>query len=300
VMTFESAYRQLDVVGHRFALLVVDEAHHFAGGMRAEALEMSVAPLRLGLTATAPAAGSAAERRIEDLIGPLVCEVGVRELVGVHLANLEVVRLAVRLEPDEASAYERAYRPFAELRGAFVRANPEADWASTIRAIARTAAGRAAIAGYRRAVALASFPRAKRSLLATLVERHRGDKSLIFTSATDDAYAIALEHLVPVVSAESSRRERGEILGRYRDGRYRALVSACVLNEGVDVPDARVAIVVAGRFGRREHVQRIGRVLRPAPGKVALVYELVTSGTLDDGRARARWRRLASGAVARV
>jgi superfamily II DNA or RNA helicase len=300
VMTFESAYRQLDMVGHRFAVLVVDEAHHFAGGMRAEALEMCVAPMRLGLTATAPDAGSAAERCLEDLIGPLVCEVGVRELLGVHLADLEVTRLAVRLEPDEAAAYARDHRPFAELRGAFARANPEADWASTMRAIARTAAGRGAIAGYRRAVALASFPRAKRLLLATLIARHRGDKSLIFTCSTDDAYAIALEHLVPVLTAETGRSERREILERYREGRYRALASACVLNEGVNVPDARVAIIVAGRFGRREHVQRIGRVLRPAPGKVALVYELVTSDTVDDGRARARRRRLAAQSAARV
>jgi superfamily II DNA or RNA helicase len=285
---------------HQFRALVVDEAHHFAGGLRAEALEMCVAPIRLGLTATAPDAGSAAERCLDELIGPVVCEVAVGELVGVHLARLETVRLAVHLEPDEAAAYARDYRPFAELRSAFARANPEADWTSMVRAIARTSAGRKAIAGHRRAVALASFPRAKRALLATLVARHRDDKSLIFTSSTDDAYAIGLEHLVPVLTAETTRSERVQFLERYRDGRYRTLVSARVLNEGVDVPDARVAIVVAGRFGVREHVQRIGRILRPAPGKVALVYELVTSDTVDDARARARGRRLAARGAARV
>jgi late competence protein required for DNA uptake (superfamily II DNA/RNA helicase) len=86
----------------------------------------------------------------------------------------------------------------------------------------------------------------------------------------------------------------------YRDGRYRTLVSARVLNEGMDVPEAHVAIIVAGRFGVREHIQRIGRVLRPAPGKVATVYELVTSGTVDDARARARGRRLAARGIAGV
>ena len=105
---------------------------------------------------------------------------------------------------------------------------------------------------------------------------------------------------MPVVTAETGRRERRQFLERYREGRYRTLVSAQVLNEGLDVPDARIAIIVAGRFGVREHVQRIGRVLRPSPGKVALVYELVTSGTVDDGRARARWRGLAARGAARV
>ncbi len=136
--------------------------------------------------------------------------------------------------------------------------------------------------------------------MAALLTRHREDKSLVFTSSADDAYAIALEHLVPVITADTGRRERLDILDRYRDGRYRTLVSACVLNEGVNVPDARVAIIVAGRFGRLEQVQRIGRVLRPAPGKVARVYDLVTSDTVDDGRARARGRRLAARGASRV
>jgi superfamily II DNA or RNA helicase len=287
VMTFESAYRRLDALGDRFGLLVVDEAHHFGGGVRAEALEMCAAPMRLGLTATAPDAGSAAEACLQDLVGPLVCEVGVGDLLGVHLAELEVVRLYVGL--DDA----RCHRPFAELRAAFVRANPEADWVSLHRALGRSAAGRDALAGWRRAVRIASFPRAKQALVGSLLSRHRGEKTLVFTASTDDAYAIGAQQLVPVLTADTRRRERAELLDGFREGRYRVLASARVLNEGLDVPDARVAIVVAGHLGAREHAQRIGRVLRPSPGKVALVYELVTRGTLDDGRSRHRWRRLA-------
>lgn len=49
------------------------------------------------------------------------------------------------------------------------------------------------------------------------------------------------------------------------------MVSAQVSNEGLDVPDADVAIIVGGTRGEREHVQRVGRLLRPRPGKRALV-----------------------------
>ena len=52
VSTYESAYRYMHRAGDRFQLLVVDEAHHFGGNQRDEVLEMSVAPMRLGLTAT--------------------------------------------------------------------------------------------------------------------------------------------------------------------------------------------------------------------------------------------------------
>jgi superfamily II DNA or RNA helicase len=97
-----------------------------------------------------------------------------------------------------------------------------------------------------------------------------------------------------VITADVPRLEREGILSRFREGRYRAIVSARVLNEGIDVPDANVAILAGGTLGGREYVQRVGRVLRPGPGKQALAYELVTAGTLDDRRARARRRRLAA------
>jgi superfamily II DNA or RNA helicase len=68
----------------------------------------------------------------------------------------------------------------------------------------------------------------------------------------------------------------------------RALVSARVLNEGIDVPDAEVGIVVAGRQGGREYVQRVGRVLRPRERKSALVYDLVVQRTAEVERSARR------------
>ncbi len=288
VMTFASAHRHLDVHGARFGIVVVDEAHHAASGFVAEALEMCVAPLRLGLTATAPRAGSAEEARLADLVGPIVCELGVADLIGTHLAPLDLVQLRVALDPDERDRYERSYRPFATLRAAFARARPGSDWPSLVRALGMSSDGRAALRGFQRASALAAFPSAKRALVRTLLARHRDARTLVFAASTDDAYAIGQDNLVPVITADIGRAEREEILARFSGGRYRAIVSARVLNEGIDVPDASVAIVVGSSLGAREHVQRVGRVLRPAPGKRALVYDLVTSATTDDRRASSR------------
>ncbi len=288
VMTFASAYRTLDECGDRFGAIVVDEAHHFAGGSQAEALEMCVAHARLGLTATAPAAGSNGASRLNELIGPVICEIEASELIGTHLSPLTHVRIAVRLTPEEWAEYGPGYARFAELRAAFFRGQPEADWQQCLHALGKTEAGRDAMRGYQRAVAIASFPRAKREAVTRLLGRHAADKTLVFTATAEDAYVVARDNLVPVITAEVGRAERTEILARFRDGRFRAIVSARVLNEGIDVPDAAVAILVAGAQGRREYVQRIGRILRPAPGKSAVAYELVATGTLDDARARGR------------
>ncbi len=96
------------------------------------------------------------------------------------------------------------------------------------------------------------------------------------------------EHLIMPITCDVGRKERDIVLERFRSGALRALVSARVLNEGLDVPDADLAIIVGSSLGEREHVQRVGRLLRPAPGKRALVYELVARRTTEVGQARRR------------
>jgi len=54
-----------------------------------------------------------------------------------------------------------------------------------------------------------------------------------------------------------------------------------VLNEGVDVPEANVAVVISGSASVREHVQRLGRILRRGKSKQAKLYELVSAGTAE-------------------
>jgi superfamily II DNA or RNA helicase len=306
VMTYESAFRVLDRCAERFEMVVVDEAHHFAGGGRGETLEMCPAPFRLGLTATPPDAATEGALRLHALLGPVVYALGIGDLAGGALAPLEVVRVDVALSPEEREAYERDLSAFAALRHHVLRTQPDADWATCVRAVARIPGGREAIAGMQRAGALAAFPAAKADVVRALLARHRRDRTLLFTANADHAYAIGQDALVPVITADVSRPEREGILDAFRAGRVRAICSARVLNEGLDVPDANVAIVVGGVLGAREHVQRIGRILRPSPGtpdtpeKRAVAYELVTMDTVDEARTRARSRHLPSHAPHRA
>jgi superfamily II DNA or RNA helicase len=66
------------------------------------------------------------------------------------------------------------------------------------------------------------------------------------------------------------------------------------MNEGIDVPEAAVAVILGGRLGTREHVQRVGRILRPAAGKTALLYEVIAADTFEDVQATRRSRALAA------
>lgn len=298
VMTFESAYRRLDLYGNRFGMLIVDEVHHFAGGIRSEALEMCVAPIRLGLTATMPQSA----QRLRELIGPVVCELQIDDLTGRHLAELDTVRIHVALEADERVAYVRDHEPFDELRREIRRVHPGADWKTCVSLIARMPDGREILSAEQRASALATFPRAKRRVVHDLAARHWQDRVLVFTATADQAYTLGEDLIVPVITAETSRAERADILDRFRSGAVRMIASARVLNEGIDVPEANVAIIAGGALGVREHVQRIGRILRPKEGKRATAYELATIDTTDEARTRARRKNLAprSPALARA
>lgn len=290
VATFESAYRHMPRIGRHFELLIVDEVHHFGVGVRDELLEMSVATRRLGLTATPP--DSPALDRLDRLIGPVVYRLGIGDLAGTWLADFDRVVVRLGLSPEERARYTQDYELFSAANRAFRRLHPGGSWQEFVSAMSQTSEGRAALEGWRRARQLLGFTRAKAEAVKKLLARHRESKVLVFTADNHAAYSIARQELVMPITCEISRAERNAALSAFRAGELRTLVSARVLNEGIDVPDADVAIVVGGMQGTREHVQRVGRLLRPAPGKRAVVYELVTLATGEARRTAERRRAL--------
>jgi superfamily II DNA or RNA helicase len=159
-------------------------------------------------------------------------------------------------------------------------ANP-AGFSQFVMRSSRSAAGRRAMQAYRRQRELAFAAPAKLDLVGRLLHRHRGDRTLLFTQDNATVYAVSRRFLVPAITHQTKVRERSEILARLADGRYGAVVTSRVLNEGVDIPEANVAIVVSGSGSVREHVQRLGRILRPREGKRAVLYELVSGGTSE-------------------
>jgi len=125
--------------------------------------------------------------------------------------------------------------------------------------------------------------------LRELLERHRGDKIIIFTRHNDLVYAISKPFLIPAITYRTSKDERRAILDGFRKGKFKAIVSSQVLDEGIDVPDANVGVIMSGSGSAREFIQRLGRILRPARGKdKAILYELVSRETGEVHTARRR------------
>ena len=123
-----------------------------------------------------------------------------------------------------------------------------------------------------------------------LFNRHRGERVLIFTNDNRTAYEISTRFLLPLITHQTRIGERREILANFHSGRWPAVVTSKVLNEGVDVPAAGVAVILSGNASVREHVQRLGRILRRDGGKEAVLYEVLTRGTVEEHTSKRRRR----------
>src|SRR5262249_56496049 len=118
--------------------------------------------------------------------------------------------------------------------------------------------------------------------LEQLLDRHHTGRILIFTADNATVYQIARRFLVPAITHQTKTKERRTILERFHSGDYPILVTSQVLNEGVDVPAASVGIILSGTGSVREHVQRLGRLLRKHGDKQAILYEVITRGTAEE------------------
>ena len=243
---------------------------------------MSAAPFRLGLTAT-PERPDDAHLDLEHLVGPVLYRRGIKELAGEVLADYETIRVEVSLTEEEAAAYQAARGAYRSFLGAKrIRIGGPGGWNRFMRAAARSKAGRAALRGHRESRRIVHEAIAKVDALEDLLARHRDGRVLIFTNDNATVYKLSRELLVPCITHETPARERREILAGFGSGRWRVVATSKVLNEGVDMPEADVGIVLSGSGTVREHVQRLGRILRPGENKKAVLYELVTTDTVEE------------------
>lgn len=141
---------------------------------------------------------------------------------------------------------------------------------------------------------LASTSESKNAVVLELVERHRGQPTLVIGQYVDQLHELAERLDAPVITGETTNKQREVLYQQFRDGEISLLVVSKVANFSVDLPSAEVAIQVSGAFGsRQEEAQRLGRILRPKDGLVARFYALVSRDTVDAEFAQHRQRFLA-------
>ncbi len=282
VTTYDSAYRYTDEYGDRFGLLITDETHHLAADTYLQIPEMTIAPYRLGLTATYERADGR-EELLEDRMGPVVYEEVVDNLAGEFLSEYETIQMSVELTSEERSAYDDEYQLYRDyVDNHDFDLWKEQGYAEFLKRTSYDPQGRRALIAKQRAERIARTATKKLDTLDNLLKRHHDDRVIVFTANNDFAYDISREFILPCITHQTDTDERTEILERFRSGEYSMLATSQVLDEGIDVPAANVGIILSGSASKRQYAQRLGRILRPTDDRQpARLYEIITTDTME-------------------
>ena len=130
----------------------------------------------------------------------------------------------------------------------------------------------------------------KLRVLEDLFRLHAGERVLVFAASNPMALDVSRRFLVPTLLAHSRKAERRIVLEGFAAGSFPVLVANQVLDEGVDVPEAKVAVVIGGQASTRQAKQRLGRILRRSGNAKAVLYEIVCQDTNEEERSRKRRR----------
>lgn len=288
VTTYHSAFALLERHGAAFDLLVLDEAHHLADTAAGEAtawldaLRIAPAARRLGLTATYP---DERDRGLRALVGPVVYRRTIGEMADAELAGFATERRFVSLTPQERARYvalSTTYENWMSTR-AYRERYPEGDdgWKVFMAETRTSPSARRAHRAFLERERLVSLAERKLAEAERLLRLFPAEQAILFCGAREAAERLSRRFAIPMISAETAASERKAILDSVAAGRVRAVASVRVLDEGWDVPGAKLGLVLGDttKGGRRQHAQRLGRLLRRQGDQVASLYEVVVADT---------------------
>jgi superfamily II DNA or RNA helicase len=263
VSTYDSAYIRASFLGNKFSLVIFDEVHHLAAiGYRTIAEQMA-APFRLGLTATIEREDEL-HKDLPRLVGEVVFQASPNELAREkHLAPYEIERRMVEMLPDELEEYRRNMNIYQQCMKKLTFQRYAISFEKLIMMSGRNRTAREALLAKNRAMNVALNSRAKIEELREILAENKGAKTIIFTQHNSLVHEISDRFFIPFITHKTIKDERQDVLKGFKEGRYMAIVTSKVLDEGVDIPDAELGVILSGTGSTREFIQRLGRLLRP-------------------------------------
>ncbi|HEX2406945.1 MAG TPA: DEAD/DEAH box helicase, partial [Nitrososphaeraceae archaeon] len=246
VSTYDSAFIRSSFIGNKFAFVIFDEVHHLAAPGYRSIAEQFISPYRLGLTATYEREDNL-HLDFPKLIGGIVYQSSVNELAkDKHIASFIVEKRYVKLLPEEEIEYHKNYDQYLSYLQKLGLRYGQIGFQKLIMISGKNQYARNALLARNKALDIALNSESKIEELRKILIENPHMKTIIFTQHNKLVYLISNKFLIPFITHKSSKQEREDALNGFRDGRYRVLVTSKVLDEGVDVPDAELGIIVSG------------------------------------------------------
>ena len=280
--------------------LVVDECHRAGSPQNAKALQGEF-EAALGLSATPTRDYDRGfEEHVAPVLGTIIFDYDYTEAHDdTVIASFDLVNVRVDFLPHEKREYDRLTRRLGQLFTSLQTAKDDAGLQVRLKSTLQVRAAVSAKAAMRVPVA------------AKLVEQHRGVRTVVFCERVDVADTLSevlsvREHNVCVYHSKIAPEVRRDNLRLFRRGVFDVLISCRALDEGMNVPEAAIAVIASSTASRRQRVQRLGRVLRTAADKEsAVIYTLfVTKQEMarlrDEARELSEITRVTWVAAARV
>lgn len=285
VVTAAAAARTMPALARRHDLLVVDSPELAPGPALDAVVDGSAACARLGHVGRPEVLRHFQRARG---LGPLV------GVCGGGRAGPRTVELRVPMPARTAAAFATAWHTFLAAFDRFAALQPGAGFGTFVQQARDDPEQRPALLAWHEALHLAAWHQHKATLIGELLQRHRGERVLLFTPDRACAYELAKSHLIAPVTAELPRGERDALLDAFAAGSLRGLAGPRLLDVGVPEGSADVGILVGGGYGPDQRAARCRRI-----AESGVVYELVSHDTVEVGRAH-RWRGGIAAAAAAV
>jgi superfamily II DNA or RNA helicase len=285
----------------RPVMLVADECHRYGAETFRRALRGPYVAT-LGLSATPERSGDAGmQEAVVPTVGPVVYRYDYdRALADGVISEFGVTFVGLDLSASDRERYEKLTKSIADSLRELMNDYPELEenpyLFEELEQLIETTHDRR-IADLFRAVTerqqiLQNAP-ARRTFVQWLAQQGMpGARGILFHSRIEGCEELAgVLRLADVPAGVHhsglTKNERRDALHSFERGRVRVLCSPRTLDEGIDVPDADFALIVAGSTVTRQRIQRLGRVLRKADGKtIARGFVLYIRDTVEDPRRR--------------
>ncbi|HEY4699881.1 MAG TPA: DEAD/DEAH box helicase family protein [Nitrososphaerales archaeon] len=288
VSTYDSAYIRAGEIGNKFKLIIFDECHHLPAEGYRQIAEMFIAPYRLGLTATYEREDGL-HKELPRLIGGVVYCLKPDDLTGEYLSDYNLERVTVEMKDDEKAEYNVNFKIFKDYlkKNGLVLRGPQ-DLMRIIWRSNRDSEARKAILARSRAISISFNSASKIEALRNILNENPKERTIIFTQHNSLVHRISSEFLIPYITHKTPKEERSETLKLFKEGTYITIVTSRVLDEGIDIPEVSLGVIMSGSGSSREFIQRLGRLLRKKEGKTAKLIEIITNQTSES---RVSWRR---------